>query len=52
MIGDRQQQWSGEIDDADEIFARVLGYPKALIPATLEPDPNGGAVDGDVGRRD
>jgi hypothetical protein len=47
-LGTHHCLWSSEIDDQEEVLSRVLGYAKSLIPATLEPDPNAGAVDGDV----
>jgi hypothetical protein len=48
LMGKHHGVWSSEIDDPEEIFERLLGIPRTQIPATLEPDPNAGAVDGDV----
>ncbi len=39
LMGKHHNLWTGEIDDPDEVLSRILGYPKALLPAHLdEPD--------------
>lgn len=48
LMGRHHGCWTDEIDDPDEILSHYTGYPKALIPATLEPNSNVGAVDGDL----
>ena len=48
LMGRHHRCWTDEIDDPEEILARICGIPRALIPASLDPDPNAGAVDGDV----
>ena len=48
LMGKHHGVWSSEIDDPEEILSRYTGYPKSLIPPTLEPNPNAGVVDGDV----
>jgi hypothetical protein len=48
LIGKHLNLWNGEIMDPDEILERILGIPKALIPASFERDPNADSVDGHV----
>ncbi len=48
LMGKHHGLWTDEIDDPDEVLSRLLGIPKTLLPANLDPDPNAGAVDGDL----
>lgn len=45
LLGKHHKLWTGEIDDPDEVLSRLLGIPKALLPASLNEPP---AIDAEV----
>jgi len=47
-LGAHHDLWNPEIDDPDEVIARILKRSKAQLPASFDSDLNVGAVDGEV----